>query len=94
VINCCGIFAIPVGLTDEKLRQITKERRIRNTDSGPNTRDVALKQQISSVSPCGQLGILNINFRAALTDGSGASFGGYNPDAPVTDELAFAWKQC
>lgn len=73
--------------------QITKERRISNPGSDTTTRDLNVRQQIGSVSPCGQLGILNVSFRAALTDGSGASFTATG-DTPVTEELQFSWKRC
>jgi hypothetical protein len=70
---------------------ITKTRRV--SDNGSAARAINVRQQLGSASPCGSLGILNINFRAALTSGSSASFTG-SGGAPITEELSFAWRRC
>jgi len=75
------------------LEQISKEWRISN-NGGWSSKQVNVRSTLGAASPCGSLGILNVNFRAALTDGSGASFDGPDRDTPVTEKLQFAWRAC
>ena len=89
--------------------QITITRSYKNTGSGPITEIIADVAELSLWSPCsdnaGRQGILNINFRAALTTtqtNNGTIPTGYFGPLeisgaevyPVAETVDFKWRTC
>ena len=75
--------------THADLFQATTSQTVSNDDSSAIDYPVVLNQGCKEVwSACGNVGILNINFRAALTGKGHGYFEGLN------EALSFKWRKC